>query len=331
MVHARVATIRRTGGPEVIEWQDVEIGDTPPPGEVLVRQTAVGLNYIDTYFRTGLYPMALPGGLGVEAAGVIEAVGADVAGGADGFAVGDRVAYFGNKPGAYATHRLIGTQNLVKLPDSIDDRTAAAAMLKGCTAEFLVERCAKVQAGETVLVHAAAGGVGLLLVQWLTAIGARVIGTVGSEAKAELARAHGADEIIFYDREEIAPRVRALTGGAGVRVAIDGVGRATFDASLDSLHRRGLLISYGNASGAVGAVDFAILARKGSLFATRPTLFDYYATRAEIDAGTTRLFAMIAGGQLKVRIDQRYALEAAAAAHRDLEARATTGSTILLP
>ena len=326
MVQARVATIRHTGGPEVIEWQDAEIG-APGAGEVLLRQTAIGLNYIDTYFRTGLYPMPLPGGLGVEAAGVIEAVGDGV----DDFAVGDRVAYFGNKPGAYATHRLVTPQNLVKLPDGIDDTTAAAAMLKGCTAEFLVERCARVQAGETVLVHAAAGGVGLLLVQWLKAIGARVIGTTSSEAKAELARAHGADEIIFYDREAIAPRVRELTGGEGVRVVIDGVGRATFDASLDSLQRRGLLVSYGNASGPVGAIDFAILARKGSLFATRPTLFDYYATRAEIEAGTARLFAMIAGGQLKVRIDQSFALEDAATAHRDLEARATTGSTILLP
>lgn len=326
MVQARVATIGRTGGPEVIAWQDAQIG-APGPGELRLRQTAIGLNYIDTYFRTGLYPMPLPGGLGVEAAGVVEAVGAGV----DGFAVGDRVAYFGNKPGAYATHRLVPPQNLVKLPDGIDDRTAAAAMLKGCTAEFLVERCARVQAGETVLVHAAAGGVGLLLVQWLKAIGARVIGTTSSEAKAALARDHGADEIIFYDREDIATRVRELTGGAGVRVVIDGVGKATFEASLDSLQRRGLLISYGNASGAVGAVDFAILARKGSLFATRPTLFDYYATRAEVDAGAARLFEMIASGKLKVRIDQSYALEDAAQAHRDLEARATTGSTILLP
>ncbi len=326
MVNARIATIRRTGGPEVIEWVEEEVG-APGAGEVRLRQTAIGLNYIDTYFRTGLYPMPLPGGLGVEAAGVVEAVGDGV----DGVAVGDRVAYFGNKPGAYATHRLIGVPNLVKLPDAIDDRTAAAVMLKGCTAEFLVERCARVQAGETVLVHAAAGGVGLLLVQWLKAIGARVIGTTGSEAKAELARAHGADEIIFYDREAIAPRVRELTGGAGVRVAIDGVGRATFDASLDSLQRRGLLISYGNASGPVGAVDFAILARKGSLFATRPTLFDYYATRAEVDAGSARLFDMVASGKLKVRIDQSYALGDAAQAHRDLEARATTGSTILIP
>lgn len=326
MVQARVATIRQTGGPEVIEWQDCEVG-APAAGEVRLRQTAIGLNYIDTYFRTGLYPMPLPGGLGVEAAGVIEAVGAGV----DGFAVGDRVAYFGNRPGAYATHRLVGVQNLVRLPDFIDDRTAAAAMLKGCTAEFLVERCARVQPGETVLVHAAAGGVGLLLVQWLKAIGARVIGTTSSEAKAELARAHGADEIIFYDREAIAPRVRALTGGAGVRVVIDGVGKATFEASLDSLQRRGLLVSYGNASGPVGAIDFAILARKGSLFATRPTLFDYYATRAEVDAGTARLFEMIGSGRLAIRIDQQYPLADAAAAHRDLEARATTGSTILLP
>lgn len=326
MVKARVAYFEKTGGPEVIQWKDVDL-DAPAPGTVLIRQTAVGLNYIDTYFRTGLYPLPLPAGLGVEAAGVIEALGDGV----NGFAVGDRVGYFSAQTGAYATHRLLGTQTLVKLPDAIDDRTAAAAMLKGLTAEFLVERCAKVEPGETVLVHAAAGGVGLLLVQWLKAIGARVIGTTSSAAKAELARSYGADAIIRYDQEAVAPRVRELTGGEGVRVVIDGVGKATFEASLDSLKRRGLLISYGNASGAVGPVDFGILARKGSLFTTRPTLFDYCATRAEVEAASARLFAMIASGKLEVRIDQSYPLEDAAQAHRDLESRATTGSTILLP
>lgn len=326
MVRARVAYVEKTGGPEVIAWQDADIGE-PAAGELLIRQTAVGLNYIDTYHRSGLYPLPLPSGLGVEAAGVVEAVGAGVS----DFTVGDRVGYFSARPGAYATHRLLGLQGVVKLPHGIDDQTAAAVMLKGLTAEFLVERCAKVQRGETVLVHAAAGGVGLLLVQWLKAIGARVIGTTSSEAKAELARAHGADEIILYGEEAVAPRVRALTDGKGVRVVIDGVGKATFEASLDSLQRRGLLISYGNASGAVGPVDFGILARKGSLFTTRPTLFDYCATRDEVDAASARLFEMIGSGKLKVRIDQRYALEDAAAAHRDLEARATTGSTLLLP
>lgn len=326
MVRARVATFARAGGPEVIDWQDVELG-SPASDEVQIRQTAAGLNYIDTYHRSGLYPLPLPSGIGVEAAGVVEAVGDGV----HGFRIGDRVAYFGAKPGAYATHRLIGTQTLVKLPDSIDDRTAAAAMLKGLTTEFLVERCGHVQAGETVLVHAAAGGVGLLLVQWLKAIGARVIGTVSSEAKAELARGYGADEIILYSREEVAPRVRELTGGHGVRVVIDGVGRDTFAASLDSLAPRGLLISYGNASGPVTAFDLGLLARKGSLFVTRPTLFDYCRTREEVDAASARLFEMLSSGKLEVRIDQSYALEDAAQAHHDLESRATTGSTVLLP
>lgn len=327
MVTARVGTIERPGGPEVIEWRDVELNGEPANDEILIRQTAVGLNYIDTYHRSGLYPLPMPSGLGVEAAGVVEWVGEGV----HGFGIGDRVAYFASKPGAYATHRLIGTQNVVKLPQDIDDRTAAAALLKGCTTEFLVERCAQVRAGETVLVHAAAGGVGLLLVQWLKAIGARVIGTTSREDKAELARAHGCDEVILYTREEVAPRVRELTGGHGVRVVIDGVGKATFEASLDSLAPRGLLVSYGNASGPVSGVDLGILARKGSLFVTRPTLFHYYATREEVEAGTGRLFELIRSGQLKVRIDQSYPLEQAAQAHRDLESRATTGSTVLLP
>jgi NADPH:quinone reductase len=326
MVKARVCTIERVGGPEVLEWRDVELSGEPANDEVLIRHTAVGLNYIDTYFRTGTYPMPLPGGIGSEAAGVIERVGEGV----HGFGIGDRVAYFSG-PGAYATHRLIGTQTLVKLPDDIDDRTAAAALLKGCTAEYLVERCAQVQPGETVLVHAVAGGVGLLLVQWLKAIGARVIGTTSSAAKAELARGYGCDEIILYTQEAIAPRVRALTGGRGVRVVIDGIGRATFEASLDSLCPRGLMISYGNASGLVGDIDFGILGRKGSVFATRPSLFHYYATRDEVDAGSARLFEMIRSGKVEVRVDQTYPLEDAARAHRDLEARATTGSTVLLP
>jgi NADPH2:quinone reductase len=323
---ARVCRIGRTGGPEVLEWVDAEV---PPPGagEVTVRQTAVGLNYIDTYFRTGLYPQPLPGGIGMEAAGVVEAVGAGV----DFLAVGDRVGYFSATTGAYATRRTLGAATVAKLPDGIDEKTAAAIMLKGCTAEFLAERCAKVRAGQTVLVHAAAGGVGLILTQWLKAIGARVIGTAGSAEKAALAKAHGADQVILYREEDIAGRVAELTGGAKCDVVIDGVGKDTFEASLDSLRPRGLHISYGNASGPIGAVDFSILARKGSLFTTRPTLFSYYATRAEVETGTARLFEMVASGKVKVRIDQSYALEDAAQAHRDLEGRATTGSTVLLP
>jgi NADPH2:quinone reductase len=326
MTKALVCGIERTGGPEVIGWRDADFG-SPANDEVLVRHTAIGVNYIDTYHRTGLYPVSLPSGLGVEAAGVIE----DVGEGVHGFAIGDRVAYFSAAPGAYATHRLIGTDTMVKLPDDVDDRTAAAVLLKGCTVEALVERCATVERGDTVLVHAAAGGVGLLLVQWLKHVGAHVIGTTGSEDKAELARSHGCDEVILYASDDVAARVRDLTGSRGARVVFDGVGRATWNASLDSLAPRGLMVSYGNASGPVGQVEFGILARKGSLFATRPTLFHYYATREEVDAGTGRLFDLLRSGALKVRIDQSYALADAAQAHRDLEARATTGSTVLLP
>lgn len=325
MVKARVCTLSRTGGPEVLEWHDRDIA-APGSGELLIRHTAVGLNYIDTYYRSGLYPGQLPMGLGMEAAGVVEAVGADTT----GFAAGDRIGYVGPM-GAYATHRLLAAGAAVKLPDGVADQVAAAAMLKGCTAEFLIERCAKVSAGQSVLVQAAAGGVGLLLVQWLKALGVRVIATAGGPEKTALATRYGADDVIDYSSEEVAPRVRELTGGKGVSVVFDGVGKATFDGSLDSLAKRGLQISYGNASGAVGPIDFGILARKGSLFVTRPTLFDYYVTRQELETGMGRLFEMIASGKVEVRVDQTYPLEDAAQAHRDLEARKTTGSTVLLP
>ncbi len=325
MVKARVCTFSRTGGPEVLEWHDKDIA-APGSGELLIRHTAVGLNYIDTYYRSGLYPGQLPMGLGMEAAGVVEAVGADTS----GFAVGDRIGYVGPM-GAYASHRLLAARAAVKLPDGVSDQVAAAAMLKGCTAEFLIERCAKVTAGQSVLVQAAAGGVGLLLVQWLKALGVRVIATAGGPEKTALATRYGADDVIDYNSEEVAPRVRELTGGKGVSVVFDGVGKATFDGSLDSLAKRGLQISYGNASGAVGPIDFGILARKGSLFVTRPTLFDYYVTRDELETGMGRLFEMIASGKVEVRVDQTYRLEDAAQAHRDLEARKTTGSTVLLP
>jgi NADPH2:quinone reductase len=323
---ARVARIERTGGPEVIQWTETEL-PAPGPGQVLIRHTAVGLNYIDTYHRSGVYPVDLPGGLGIEAAGVVEAVGDGV----DGLARGDRIATFGPERGAYATARLATAASFFKLPDDIDDETAAGGLLKGCTVEFLVERCARVERGWPVLVQAAAGGVGLILVQWLKAIGAEVIGTVGSEAKAELARAAGADHIILYRDEDVAARVRALTGGAGVRVVFDGVGRETWAASLDATGRRGLVVSYGNASGTVGQVDLGILARKGSLFTTRPTLFDYYAEPGERAAGAARLFEMIRSGAVKVTIGQRYGLEEAARAHTELEARATSGASLLLP
>lgn len=323
---ARAVRIERTGGPEVIGLVDAEL-PAPGAGEVRLRQTAIGLNYIDTYHRTGLYPVALPSGLGLEAAGVVEAVGTGV----EGLAPGDRAAYFMGPLGAYAEARNLPARGLVKLPDSVPDEVAAALLLKGCTAEFLAERCARVEAGQTVLVQAAAGGVGLYLVQWLKALGVTVIGTAGSDAKLALARAAGADHLIGYSCEEVAPRVRELTGGRGVDVVFDGVGKATFAGSLDSLVRRGLYVGYGNASGPVGEVDFALLARKGSLFATRPTLFDYYATPEDFAAGTGRVLEMLASGAINVRIDQRYALADAAQAHRDLEARATTGATVLIP
>ncbi len=320
----RAAVIHRTGGPEVIEWQDVTL---PPPaaGEVRVRNTAVGLNFLDTYHRKGIYPIDLPSGLGMEAAGVVEAVGAGVT----RLATGDRVATFGPVRGAYSTARNLPATALFKLPADIDDGTAAAALLKGCTAEFLAERAGKVQPGWTVLVHAAAGGVGLILTQWLTAMGATVIGTVGDEAKAKLATEAGAAHVIQYRHEDIAARVRELTGGKGVPVVFDGVGMATWEPSLASAARRGLIVSYGNADGPVTGVSMGILAAKGSLFVTRPTLFDYYAAPAEAEAGVERLWTMIRTGKVRITIGQRYPLEQVAQAHADLEARKTTGSTIL--
>ena len=323
---ARVAQIERNGGPDVIGWKDIVL---PPPGpsEVRMRNTAVGLNFIDTYHRSGLYPGPLPAGLGIEAAGVVEAVGEGVS----DWRPGDRVGIFGGARGAYATERNVPAAALLSIPDDIDDETAAAAMLKGCTAECLAERCAKVEAGWPVLVHAAAGGVGLILVQWLKALGARVIGTVSTEDKAAEARAAGADEIVFYTHEETGARVRELTGGAGVRVTFDGVGAATWAASLDATARRGLIASYGNASGPVVGVDLGLLAQKGSLFVTRPTVFDYYVDPAERRVGVARLWEMVRTGKVRISIGQRYLLEDAAQAHRDLEARKTTGSTILVP
>lgn len=323
----RRISFARTGGPEVLELGEADLAD-PAPGEVLIRQTAIGLNYIDTYHRSGLYALPLPSGLGLEGAGVVEAVGGGVA----EVQVGDRVGHFLGPVGAYASHVLRAADRVIRLPGGVSDETAAAALLKGCTVEFLVDRCARVRAGDTVLVQAAAGGVGLLLVQWLKHAGARVIGTAGSAAKAELAAEHGADETIVYGNGvDVAARVRELTAGGGVAVVFDGVGKATWEGSIDSLRRRGLHISYGNASGAVGPVDFGILARKGSLFTTRPTLFDYYASREEIVAGAGKVLRLIKQGVLKVRIDQRFPLAEARRAHEELEARTTTGSSVLLP
>ena len=320
------AAFAQTGGPEVISMHEVDVS-APGPGEVTVVQSAVGINYLDTYHRGGIYPIKLPSGLGVEAAGRIAAVGQGVS----GLREGDRVATFGPALGAYASARNVPAASLFVLPDTIDERTAAAALLKAATTEFLVERCAKVQPGWPVLVHAAAGGVGLLLVQWLKHKGAMVIGTVSTAAKAEAARAAGADHVIRYDSEPVAAKVRELTGGAGVRVVFDGVGMSTWSASLDSAAHRGLIISYGNADGPVTGVGLGILAAKGSLFVTRPTLFDYYTDPAERAAGAELVWEMIGSGKIAVTIGQTWPLSEAAEAHRALEARETTGSSLLIP
>jgi NADPH2:quinone reductase len=316
--------IRATGGPEVIEREP--LGPlAPAPGEVLVRHDAIGLNYIDTYHRSGLYPLKLPSGLGSEAAGVVEAAGEG-----SGFGVGERVAYALAPPGAYATHRLIAADRLVRLPDDIDAATAAAILLKGCTAEMLVERCALVRAGEWVLVHAAAGGVGSILVPWLKAVGAQVIAHAGSAEKAAIATELGADHALSCALGELAAQVHDIIR-AGVRVVLDGVGAASWTASLASLARRGLMVSYGNASGPVPPFGVLELARHGSLFLTRPTLGDYVASAEELQASAARLFEMVRSGAVPVRIGARFALADAAAAHGALEARATTGSTLLIP
>ena len=313
-----------TGGPDVLKSEPIELGE-PDVGQVLVRQAAIGLNFIDTYVRTGLYPAELPSGLGNEAAGTLEAVGAEV----DGFAVGDRVGYFVAPPGAYATHRILPARLLVKIPDAISLEQAAASLLKGCTAEFLVERCARVQPGQTVLVHAAAGGVGSILVQWLKAIGATVIAHSGSPAKARLALDLGADLSLDCSMEELPASVRDATGGEGAPVVLDGVGAASWEASLGSVARRGLIVTYGNASGPVPPFPVLELSRRGSLFLTRPTLFDYCGTAEEMRASAARLFEMMMAGKIKVQIGARYPLAEAQEAHLALESRRTTGSTVL--
>ena len=322
----RIARIDANGGPEMIVWHDVDL-PAPAADEVRIRHTAVGLNFIDTYHRRGIYPVTLPAELGVEGVGVVEAVGASVS----AFAPGDKVAYFGPERGAYATARNIAAASLFAVPDDVPDEMVAAILLKGCTAEFLVERCARVEAGWPVLVHAAAGGVGLILVQWLKAIGATVIGTVSTEEKAAEARAAGADHVILYQHEDTAARVREITAGEGVRVVFDGVGMSTWESSLDSCAMRGLIVNYGNADAPVGGVNLGVLALKGSLYNSRPMLYHYYARPDERAAGVARLWDMIRTGQVKIHIGQRYRLEDVATAHADLEGRRTTGSTVLLP
>jgi NADPH2:quinone reductase len=315
-----------TGGPEVLRWEEVAVGE-PARGEARVRHVAVGLNYIDTYHRSGLYPLPLPSGIGVEAAGVVEAVGEGV----DGVRVGDRVAYAGGPLGAYSEVRCLPADKLLLLPATIAFETAAAMTLQGLTAAYLLLRTYRVQPGDAVLIHAAAGGVGLIACQWAAALGATVIGTVSSEAKAALAAAHGCAHVIRYDREDVARRVREITGGEGVAVVYDGVGRDTFTGSLDSLRPLGLMASFGNASGPVPPVDLLTLAQKGSLFLTRPTLAHYTAKRADLEALGDELFAVVGSGRVNIEVHQRYAIKDAASAHRDLEARRTTGSTLLLP
>jgi len=317
--------IHETGGPEVLKWEDVEIGK-PGQGEALIRQTAVGLNFIDTYHRTGLYPLPLPAVLGMEGAGMVEEVGAGVT----DVKPGDRVAYAGVL-GAYTERRLIAADRLVPLPDGVSDIQAAAMMLKGMTAEYLLLRTHRVQRGETILVHAAAGGVGLIMCQWAKHLGATVIGTVGSDEKAELARANGCDHPIVYTRENFTERVRALTNGAGVPVVYDSVGKDTFLGSLDCLSPLGLMVSYGNASGAVPPFNIGLLAQKGSLFLTRPVLMAYTAKREDLLSCARALFGVVESGVVKIKLERTWPLEDAASAHRELEGRRTTGSTVLIP
>jgi NADPH2:quinone reductase len=317
--------IQKTGGPEVLTLEDVTLA-APGAGEARVRHTAVGVNYVDVYHRTGVYPLPLPTGIGVEAAGVVEEVGAGV----DHVRAGDRVAYV-SPPGSYAEARVLPADRLVKLPDGISDRTAAGALLKGLTVQALVRRTYPVKAGETVLVHAAAGGVGTIMVQWLKALGATVIGTVGSDEKAKLARANGADHVIVYTREKFPERVREITGGAGVPVVYDSVGKATWEGSLDSLRPFGLMVTFGNASGTVPPFDVGVLGRKGSLYVTRPTVFGYVARREDLERGAAELFEVLRSGKVKIEISRTFPLAAAADAHRALESRATTGSLVLLP
>lgn len=318
--------INQNGGPQVMELVELDPGQ-PAAGEVRLRQHAIGLNYIDVYFRTGLYPQPLPGGLGLEGAGEVEAVGEGV----DFLKPGDRVAYAGGPTGAYAQVRVMPAAHLVRIPDSLSFETAAAVMLKGLTVQYLLRRTYRVQAGQSILFHAVAGGVGLLACQWAKALGVRMIGTVGDAHKAELAKAHGCTEVINYNEESFVQKVRELTGGEGVPVVYDSVGKSTFEDSLDCLAPLGMMVSFGNASGAVPEFALSELTKRGSLFITRPRLFDYVAKRADLEAMCNELFAMLEAGKLQPLIGQRYALADVAEAHKDLEARKLTGSAILLP
>ncbi|KVL84391.1 quinone oxidoreductase family protein [Burkholderia stagnalis] len=323
MAHA--VRFHETGGPEVLRRETVEVGE-PGPGQVRVKHAAAGLNFADTYFRSGLYPVPLPSGIGVEAAGVVEAVGAGVT----QVAVGDRVTYTGflDTLGAYSTERLVPAAPLIRLPDAIACDTAAAMTMRGLTAAYLLRRIHAFKAGDSILLHAAAGGVGLIVSQWAKLLGLTVIGTVSSDAKADIARAHGCDHVIVHRREDIAQRVRELTDGKGVDVVFDSVGKDTFDASLNALKRRGLMVCVGTASGPIPPFNPQLLAMKGSLYLTRPALADYIADPAEKAELAGELFGHVAAGRIRIEINQRYALEDAARAHRDLESGRTTGSSV---
>ncbi len=314
------------GGPEVLVAEDIVVG-APGPGEARIRQTAIGLNYIDTYHRSGLYPLTMPSGIGLEGAGVVDAVGAGV----DDLKAGDRVAYSGGPVGAYATERLMPADRLVKIPEGVDDVTAATLMLKGLTVQYLFRQTFRLKGGETILFHAAAGGVGLIACQWARALGVHMIGTVGSDAKAELARANGCEHTIVYTREDFVARTKEITGGAGVPVVYDSIGKDTFPQSLDCLSPLGMFVSYGAASGPIAAFNIGLLAQKGSLFATRPTLFTYAAKRANLVAMADEMFGLVLAGKIRSEARQTFALKDAAEAHRVLESRATTGATVLVP
>lgn len=322
---SKAMVVNQAGGPEQLSYEDWQVA-SPGPGEVVLRQTAIGLNFIDTYQRSGLYPVQTPFVAGNEAAGVVTALGPDVT----HLKVGDRVAYQGQL-GAYATDRVAKAERLIPIPDGVDDQTAAAILLKGLTAYYLLFETWRVRPGETILWHAAAGGTGLIATQWAKALGATVIGTAGSAEKLELARAHGCDHVINYTTEDFAERVREITGGRGVDVVYDGVGKSTFDKSLDCLRPRGLMVSFGNASGVVSIPDITVLSRKGSLYVTRPTGTHYFAKREDLLEGARLLFAAVADGTIKVQINQTFPLAEAEAAHRALENRETTGSVILVP
>jgi NADPH:quinone reductase len=323
---AKAIRIERNGGPDVMQYVDVDLA-APAPDEVQVRHTAIGVNYIDVYDRTGLYPMPLPGSLGREAAGVVVALGRKV----KGFRKGDRVAYVHTQPGAYAELRNVPAARLVKVPKAISDEQAAAMMLKGLTAQYLLRRTYRVKKGDWILVHAAAGGVGLILCQWARALGAKVIGVVGSETKAALARKHGCHHTLISGRDDLVKSVKALTRGAGVAVVYDSVGADTFFPSLDSLAPLGMMVTYGNASGPVAPFSPLELSKRGSLFLTRPSLFAYIARRSDLDAMARDLFRAVSSRKVKIVIGQRYPLADAAKSHADLEARKTTGSSVLLP